>query len=220
MSSVTAPPIAVATPKAAIHVKRTTVSRRTSVSGKQSPLSYSPWRLIRDQTAKLGSGKAHHAGATPPLTPAQRLVMAASSMLYLCCAAAWWHFGFLRLGAFYCVSSACSVCADSLGGLLPEPVMQRLRMVDRTVGTIGTVFAVAFNCTSLANCAVALAAVATSLCWLAKGRAVAKAEPRARWKYLFFHGMWHAYGAASLVALTFLAQSPAPPPPPPPSWLW
>ena len=84
--------------------------------------------------------------------------------------------------------------------------MVPLRMADRTAGTIGLLSSVVCNSTSPTNATLTLAAVLTSLCFLAKGRAVAKAEPASRWKYLAFHGTWHAYGAAALVAVTFRAQ--------------
>ena len=101
-----------------------------------------------------------------------------------------------------------SVGADSLGGgLLPEGVMRPLRMADRTVGTVGLISSVVCNASSPTNTALALGAVATSLCILAKGRAVARAEPAARWKYLCVHGTWHAYGAAVVVAVTWRAQT-------------
>ena len=52
----------------------------------------------------------------------------------------------------------------------------------------------------------AVAAVASSLVFLAKGRQVAMAAPKSRWRYLAWHAGWHVYGAAVLVAVTWRAQ--------------
>ena len=96
--------------------------------------------------------------------------------------------------------------ADAGGGILPEVVMRRLRVCDRTVGTIALLSSVYSNSNSLSNTALSVLAVVSSLCWLAKGRAVARAEPLSRWKYLLLHATWHAWGAAALVAVTVRAQ--------------
>ena len=85
--------------------------------------------------------------------------------------------------------------------------MRPLRMVDRTVGTVGVLSSVIFNATSPTNGLLALSAVLSALCLLAKGRRVARADPKARWTYLAWHGSWHAYGAAVLVAVTWKARS-------------
>ena len=136
--------------------------------------------------------------------------MAASSICYVGPAAAWASFGFVRLARCFCAVSVLSVGADSLGGvLLPERAMRPLRIADRAVGTLSLLCSVSFNMTSPSNSALTLAAVLSSLCFLHKGRAVARAEPAARWKYLAFHGLWHAYGAAVLCAVTWRAQGPS-----------
>jgi hypothetical protein len=153
------------------------------------------------------SGQGHHQKGVPPLNAAQRFIMACSSLLYLGSAAAWLSYGFYVLGAWFCAVSILSVCADSLSGLLPESLMQYARIADRTVGTIGLCAAVVCNSTTVVNAMLSGAAVVTSLCWFVAGRTVAKADPTARGKYLFFHGMWHAWGAAALVAITYTAQS-------------
>mmetsp|Transcript_15675 Transcript_15675/g.50230 ORF Transcript_15675/g.50230 Transcript_15675/m.50230 type:complete len:169 (-) Transcript_15675:61-567(-) len=162
--------------------------------------------FLDDHLTTLRSGDGHGKGA-PPWTPAQRLLMAGSSLLYLGCAAAWARYGFRRLAGWFCLVSVLSCCGDAGGGLLPEWVMRRVRAADRAVGTVALLASVIFNATSVLNATLAVAAVLTSLLWLAKGRRVARAEPRARWRYLLFHGMWHAYGAAVLVAVTVRAQS-------------
>ena len=161
--------------------------------------------FLRDHAATLRSGGGHASKEAPPLTALQRLVMGASSLLYLVCAASWLRVGFFWLGMWFCMVSALSVCGDALSGLLRDGLMQRVRVADRTVGTFGLLASVVFNSTTTLNTILSLAAVSTALLWLAKGRAVAKAEPRARWRYLYYHGMWHAYGAAVLTALTINA---------------
>ena len=133
--------------------------------------------------------------------------MAASSLLYVGPAFAWMSYNYWWLGRCFCLVAVLSVGADSGGGILPEANMKPLRIADRAVGTVALLSSVVFNSTSPTNCAFSIIAVVTSLCWLAKGRAVRSADPTARWTYLFFHGGWHAYGAAALVAVTRRAQS-------------
>jgi hypothetical protein len=162
--------------------------------------------FLRDQRCSQLSGAGHAVGA-PPFTPPQRALMAASSLLYLCCAATWQHYGHSWLGGCFCLVSILSVGADAGGGVLPESVMLPLRMADRIVGTVGLLSSVACNSNSPTNFLFSLLAVLSSLCFLTKGRAVAKAEPTARWTYLVYHGSWHAYGAAVLAAVTWRAQS-------------
>lgn len=173
-------------------------------------LSSPPPTLVRtfldDHAAAQLTGKAHHSEGTPPLTTTQRFVMGLSSLLYLLPAAAWAHFGFNILCAWFCLVSLLSISADALSGLLPESLMQVVRICDRSIGTIGLVSAVLANSTSVANTVLALLAVATSLAWFVKGRLTAQAAPTARWRYLFFHAMWHAWGALALVAVTITAQ--------------
>lgn len=132
--------------------------------------------------------------------------MGASSLMYFLPAAAWFKFGFLRLGAVFCLVSSLSVTADALSGLVAEPVMRCVRICDRSIGTAALLSAVFFNSNSPANLLLALLAVCTSLAWFVKGRTVAKDAPKERWRYLFYHGMWHVWGACALVITTFNAQ--------------
>ena len=132
--------------------------------------------------------------------------MAGSSLLYLACAHTWWRFKFVGLSRCFCLVSILSLGADAGGGILSEATMRPLRMVDRTVGTAGLVSSVVYNSTSPLNALLAILAVLTSLCFLATGRRVARADPQQRWRYLGWHAGWHAYGAAALVAVTCRAQ--------------
>ena len=134
----------------------------------------------------------------------QRFVMGLSSLLYRRRGSVG-SFGFNILCAGFCLVSLLSISADALSGLLPESLMQVVRICDRSIGTIGLISAVLANSTSVAI-RVALLAVATSLAWFVKGRLTAQAAPTARWRYLFFHAMWHAWGALALVAVTITAQ--------------
>ena len=161
--------------------------------------------FLGDHSTKMLSGEAHERRG---LSSSQRVVMAASSVCYLACAATWRAYSYVNLARCFGCVCVLSVGADSLGGVvLPERVMRPLRVADRAVGTVSLLCSVLFNMTSIVNSALTLAAVLSSLCFLAKGRAVAKAEPAARWKYLAYHGLWHAYGAAVLCAVTVRAQA-------------
>ncbi len=161
---------------------------------------------LRDHAAAQASGAGHHALGAPPLSVSQRVIMGVSSLFYLCSAAAWHRFGFHRLCCWFCLVAALSVCADAMSGLLHDQLMRRVRIADRSVGTAGLISAVVCNSNSPTNLLLSLASVLSALCWLVKGRSVAIARPRNRWEYLFFHGMWHAWGAIALVAVTFHAQ--------------
>ena len=132
--------------------------------------------------------------------------MGASSLLYFVPAAAWLHFGFNWLSALFCLVSCLSIAADAFSGLLADSAMKWVRICDRSVGTAALLSAVIFNSTSPANFLCALFAVVTSLAWFAKGRLVAKSVPKERWRYLLYHGMWHAWGACALVTTTLVAQ--------------
>ena len=132
--------------------------------------------------------------------------MGASSLIYILPAAAWFNFGFRKLGAVFCLVSSLSVTADALSGLVAESAMRWIRICDRSIGTAALLSAVFFNSTSPSNFLLALLAVCTSLAWFVKGRMVAKDAPKERWRYLFYHGMWHAWGACALVLTTFNAQ--------------
>ena len=162
--------------------------------------------LELDRAPSLLAGEGHSAGA-PPFTRLQRLLMVASSLLYLSCAHAWQRYSFVWLARCFVLVSALSVGADSGTDVLPESVMRPLRVADRTVGTTGLLSSVLANSTSPLNTLLSVSAVLTSLLFLAKGRRVARADPRARWRYLGWHASWHAYGAAVLVATTVCAQS-------------
>jgi len=161
------------------------------------------------QAAALSSGKQHHKAGTPPPSVLQRVLMACSSLLYLCCSYAWSRFSYRWLGVWFCLVSALSVVADAGGGLLTERVIGTLRVADRLVGSIGLVASVVINSDSILHAGLCLLAVASSLCFLAKGRAVARAEPQNRRKYLAYHGCWHAWGAAALASVTLYVQAQA-----------
>ena len=163
--------------------------------------------FFSDQAAAISSGKQHHKAGTPPPTVLQRVVMACSSLLYLCCSYAWSRFGYRWLGLWFCLVSALSVAADAGSGLLPERAIEALRVADRLVGSIGLVTSVVINSDSVLHAGLCFFAVASSLCWLAKGRAVARAEPHNRRKYLAYHSCWHAWGAAALASVTMHVQA-------------
>lgn len=150
-------------------------------------------------------GRSHHEHAPPP-TSLQRSLMLVSSLLYLCPAAAWFHFGFVKLCAAFGAVTMLSVTADSGGGILPEALMRPMRVADRTVGTLSLISSVVCNSNSILNWFLSMAAVLSALCFLTTGRASATADPCNRWRYLFLHGMWHAYGSGVLVMVTFHAQ--------------
>ena len=162
--------------------------------------------FFSDQAAAISSGKQHHKAGKPP-TVLQRVFMACSSLLYLCCSYAWSRFGYRWLGLWFCLVSALSVVADAGSGLLPERASGTLRMADRLVGSIGLVTSVAINSNSILHAGLCCLAVASSLCWLARGRAVARAEPHNRRKYLAYHSCWHAWGAAALASVTVHVQA-------------
>lgn len=163
--------------------------------------------FFSDQAAAISSGKQHHKAGSPPPTVLQRVVMACSSLLYLCCSYAWSRFGYRWLGLWFCLVSALSVAADAGSGLLPERAIEALRVADRLVGSIGLVTSVVINSDSVLHAGLCFLAVASSLCWLAKGRAVARAEPHNRCKYLAYHSCWHAWGAAALASVTMHVQA-------------
>ena len=128
--------------------------------------------FFSDQAAAMSSGKQHHKAGTPPPPVLQRVLMACSSLLYLCCSYAWSRFGYRWLGLWFCLVSALSVAADAGSGLLSERAIGRLRVADRLVGSIGLVTSVAINSDSIPHAGLCCLATASSLCWLAAGRAV------------------------------------------------
>ena len=150
------------------------------------------------------SGQEHRKG--PPLSQSQRVVMASSSLLYCVPAATFWALSFHNLGRLFCLVSGFSVAADALSGLLPGRAMRVVRLCDRSVGTLELMLAVYVNSTTRINFVLSMAAVLTSLAWLAKGRMVGASQPDRRWKYLFYHAGWHAWGAAALNLVTTRAQ--------------
>ena len=156
--------------------------------------------FFSDQAAAMSSGKQHHKAGTPPPPLLQRVLMACSSLLYLCCSYAGSHFGYPWLGLWFCLVSALSVAADAGSGLLPERAIGRLRVADRLVGSIGLVTSVVINSDSIPHGGLCCLATASSLCWLAAGRAVARAEPHNRRKYLAYHSCWHALALALALA--------------------
>ena len=166
--------------------------------------------FFSDQAVALSSGKQHHKAGTPPPTALQRSLMACSSLLYLCCAHAWFRFGYRWLGLWFYLVSTLSVTADAGSGLLSERAIGGARMADRLVGSVGLCSSVVINSDSVLHAGLCLLAVASSLCWLAKGRAVARAEPQSRRKYLVYHGVWHAWGAAALASVTVHVQAQLP----------
>lgn len=161
--------------------------------------------FLRAQLAAMTSGAGHHT-TRPRDTALQRLLMSLSSACYLGCAYTWHSFGYWRLGAWFWSVSAFSILADGLQDLIPMPFLRWARIVDRLVGTTGLVISVGLNCTSAPNAALSILATLSALCLLAKGRAIAKAEPQRRTKYLIVHGAWHVYGAAVLSAITLYVQ--------------
>ncbi len=181
-------------------------SKRATTPKKTPSKSSTIGSFIKDQAATQLTGANHTKDKAPPFTPLQRLLMALSSLLYLWCAFTFHHFGCWKLFACFCVTSSLSVSADSLTDVVPERVMVPLRVLDRSIGTISLLSSVIVNSNSMTNTILSLAAVLSSLRFLAKGRSVAKSQPKARWTYLAYHGMWHAYGAAVLVGVTYIAQ--------------
>ena len=161
--------------------------------------------FLRAQLAAMTSGAGHH-DTRPRDTTLRRLLMSLSSACYLGCAYTWHSFGYWRLGSWFWAVAACSILADSLQDLIRMPFLRWARIVDRLVGTTGLVISVGLNCTSAPNAALSILATLSALCLLAKGRAVAKAEPQRRTKYLLVHGLWHVYGAAVLSAITLHVQ--------------
>ena len=163
--------------------------------------------FLRGQLAAMTSGGGHH-GSAAVLRQSlwQRIAMGLSSASYLGVAVTWHLYGFVRLGRLFWLIAGLSISADAGADLLPSTIIGRARIADRLCGTTGLVLSVAFNCTSPSATALSLLATVSAVAILAKGRAVANAEPRRRTKYLVIHGLWHVYGAAVLSAVTVYAQ--------------
>eukprot|EP00658_Telonema_sp_P-2_P028136 TRINITY_DN21617_c0_g1_i1.p1 TRINITY_DN21617_c0_g1~~TRINITY_DN21617_c0_g1_i1.p1 ORF type:complete len:178 (-),score=24.31 TRINITY_DN21617_c0_g1_i1:248-781(-) len=126
-----------------------------------------------------------------------------SSLSYAFTGWVWMRHGFPGLGWWFVLVAVTSAMAD---GIVRTATA---RCVDRCVAIVVVVASVVYNSTSGANLVLSLSGLASALYWLNQSRRVAKnGTARANVRlYLWYHCVWHSYGALVNAAITWWVQS-------------
>jgi hypothetical protein len=152
--------------------------------------------FFKEHGEALRSGKGH-ANHPPSFT------MAVTCLFYMAPAWAWHQVGYHRMAMLLTAVTVLSTLADGCQWQHPF-----IRVVDRIVATIGVIGSVVFN--SLRGPVIAilcLGAVISSMWFLRRSRSVSKHRPLDHRAWVWYHGMWHVYGASVLAGITLYAHS-------------
>ena len=147
--------------------------------------------FLREQAEVLQSGKGH--ALHPPST-----AMGITCLFYLLPALAWYHVGYIRMAALLTMVTCLSTLAD--GFQLQNSLV---RVLDRTAATVAVVASIYYNSLHGAIPSLLCAAAVISSCWLLKqSRSVSRHRPEDHQSWVWYHGLWHVYGAGILAAIT------------------